>query len=72
VVGEYALPIACGQPEQALGNISSLHASITTPLAAHQQIGSRSDVLQQFFYWPTLCSVSEQESRPNDVESPEA
>ena len=28
--------VVCGQPEQALGSISSLHASITAPFATHQ------------------------------------
>ena len=72
VVGEYPGLRFCGQQQQALADARSLHASVTTPFTAHQQIGGRSDSLQQYFYRPTLGSVSEQQPRPNDVESPEA
>jgi hypothetical protein len=49
VMSKYAGLSVCGQPEQALADLSSLHASVMAPFAAHQQIGGRGDALQEPF-----------------------
>ena len=46
VMGKYPGLSVCGQAEQALAYVGSLHASVSTPFAAHQQIGGWGDALQ--------------------------